>query len=74
MTELEKELDELTKKLSTSDKQTKHDIETKTAVKNYKMVNICKTRWFKLEPHAKRVTVNVKPRQRARTKMDFFAK
>ena len=40
ITELEKELDELTKKLNTSDNQTKHDIETKIAVKTEKMVNM----------------------------------
>ena len=53
MIDLEKKLDELTEKLSTSDNQAKNNIETKTSVKTDKMVNICKTRRFKLEPHMK---------------------
>ena len=42
MIDLEKELDESSKKSSTSDNQTRHDVKTNISVVNNKIMNMCK--------------------------------
>ena len=71
MKELEKEISDLTESMVLAEDETQYSITNKIKTTNETLLNMCKSRHFRLEPHTEHVAVNVKPHRTTYTKMEF---
>ena len=71
MKELEKEISDLTESMVLAEDETQHNISIEIKTIKKTLLSMCKSRRFRLEPHTKRVAVNVKPHRSAYTQIEF---
>ena len=75
MIEIEKKIARLSKQLTTTTSEVeKTNLQRQIDTKNHQLMNMCRTRRFKLEPKTLTVNVKVKPYHRATNIMEFSCK
>ena len=71
MVRLEREVGDLVQKIPLATRKTKQRLRKKITHTNTQLINLCKTRRFKLEPQNYRVVVTMKPHHYASTKLQL---
>ena len=71
MVRLEREVGDLVQKIPLATRKTKQILRKKITHTNTQLINLCKTRRFKLEPQNYRVVVTMKPHHYASTKLQL---